>query len=346
MAAAVAPSSFPIRLLKTLPLVALGLWTFLHINGAVADWMGPQMEACQAAGEKGGPGIPVIDAVVGFVRSFVCLMARFFGEGFRGPQGVLIWGTLLAVGYPWIALVAVESSRAGARGPLTWVPAFMAVATIIGISVVIPLLWLPAYFFSAISDRTPEASAKAAVSPPRVAAIGALSCLHLFPNFIPMLGMDLEPATFETVLLVMLLGPIVLPPLWLLVPAKTATPPREGHKAVVTLYHILAGACLAWHLVSLAIVWKHPDVGGALLALVRTHPGGTACQYFLLVDTLVMWLALLYHVLMEDGPSVLLAVLGGSALVGPGAALAFYYAHREEKLAQRVIVHNAVKKIK
>lgn len=346
MAATAPPASFSVRLLKSLPVVALGIWTFLHINAAVGDWMGPIMASCQAAAEeqKGDNKIPVISDVVAGTRFFVCLMIPFFTEGLRGPLGRLIWGMLLAVGYNWTILASIEGSRVGARWLITWVPVFKLLATVIGISVVIPLLWLPAYFFSSISDKTPEASAKAAISPLRVAAIGALSFAELLPNVASLLPVD--AAAFPNLLAVMLIAPIVLPLLYFAFPSKTSAPQKDGHRAAVTLYHVLAGTCLVWHLVTLSIIWKDPQVGGQLATLIRSHPGGASCQYFLLVDTFVMWVGLLYYVLLEESLATLLYVIGGSVIVGPGAALAFYLARREESIAQRAVVHNAVKKIK
>eukprot|EP00850_Spirogloea_muscicola_P015209 SM000114S24172 [mRNA] locus=s114:433315:435804:- [translate_table: standard] len=341
---------------RVVPLVALGAWTFGHITAAVGPFMGPIAAECGRR-HRGSALAPA--------RTFLCTIVPFFQEGLQGHAGFLVWGTFVSAGQSFLTFAAVESSRLGTGPPLTWLPAFAAlfqalaelkeltclqrrlhVSQVFGVSVILPLLWLPAYFLSGAADQRKAAPASRAVSVQRIVAIAfvmyvqTIFCVCLMLPFetdllkkliaifqqsasqIPMLT---NPRSVQII-------PVVAPFFWLpaAVTERSTKNKDRGHSAILALHLVQAGAALAWHVVAVPYAGLlHPSALSEVYNLFHSHEGGSACKYFLLVDLLVFIGANFYQVLLEHGILALLAVAAGTVLAGPGAALSLYYAYRE-----------------
>jgi hypothetical protein len=56
--------------------------------------------------------------------------------------------------------------------------------------------------------------------------------------------------------------------------------------------------------------------------------------YFLLIDGLILFLAILYLVLLEDGVLASILVTVGSLVFGPASAFSLYFVYREQQISK------------
>jgi len=234
-----------------------------------------------------------------------------------------IWIVAVAFG----GFSAVESSRVGARAPLSWQWFFTFFFQFVGISIGVPLLWLPSYFAVGLPDTFTSAS-KMKSSMWRVAVIwgfgvftAALGVLLL----VPFPGKPDMRFLVECVIWI----PVVLPLVWLLVPCSPSCDSDDGRATVVNMHFFNAFLCCSAHVGVVAFVAANHSIPGALLGLLKNHEGAAACAYFLLVDTIVFWLACLYQVLVEEGIIAVFVILLTTPFFGLGGPLCFYYMYRE-----------------
>eukprot|EP00850_Spirogloea_muscicola_P008026 SM000042S15293 [mRNA] locus=s42:91649:94133:- [translate_table: standard] len=341
---------------RVVPLVALGAWTFKHITAAVGPFMGPIAAECGRR-HKGSALAPA--------RTFLCTIVPFFQEGLQGHAGpaillphpgaaacccllpapglvsssaaarltdrrsmppragFLVWGTFVSAGQSFLTFAAELRE-------LTCSQRRLHASQVFGVSVILPLLWLPAYFLSGAADQRKAAPTSRAVSVQRIVAIAIV--MYVQTIFCVCLMLPFETDLLKKLIAIFQIIPVVAPFFWLpaAVTERSTKNKDQGHSAVLALHLVQAGAALAWHVVAVPYAGLlHPSALSEVYNLFHSHEGGSACKYFLLVDLLVFIGANFYQVLLEHGILALLVVAAGTVLVGPGAALALYYAYRE-----------------
>lgn len=108
----------------------------------------------------------------------------------------------------------------------------------------------------------------------------------------------------------------------------------DGASAAVAQYNITAGIGLSlWALTLIQLVNEAPTLGQTLAQMLwdPARSAGSAANAFLAVDAAGLWVALLGFTAAEDGFAAAARVVAGSALVGPGAAVALYLGNVRER---------------
>eukprot|EP00536_Pseudo-nitzschia_multiseries_P009837 jgi/Psemu1/24398/gm1.24398_g len=132
----------------------LGAWAFVKVNSISGPAFEPIIAACT------NPDIPIDEFVsrtgyhayeprvgLGVFNFLVCLITQFLLElRETHPAGVLVWSGVILTALP-VSLLTVEAGRPGVRGPICYVVTIGLLAQLLGISVVFPLIWLPAFIF-------------------------------------------------------------------------------------------------------------------------------------------------------------------------------------------------------
>lgn len=307
--------------LVSAPPMGAALWTFQHLNAAAGPFLNPIMEQC------GADVASVENPVARFVSFFNCFVVPFFSAVVATKEGTFIWGSFCALGAAYGGFQATESSRVGTRIPLSWHGVYTFVFMFIGVSIGMPLLWLPVYFLGGVrqSFATP---ARMAISWPRVWAVWIFNTLF-FANGIAALAPWPSTTALELVIKGAVWFPIVAPFLWLLIPVPATSDAAKGTSAVVHMHCFNAGLCVTSHLALLLFVATNPEILQRMLDLFDNHEGAAACNYFLMVDLFIFWAALVYQALIEDGLLTALLIITTTPLLGIGAPLCFYYMYRE-----------------
>jgi hypothetical protein len=218
---------------------------------------------------------------------------------------------------------------------------------VMGVSMAVPLVWLPSYWVGMGND-----AAAAGTPPPAQLAGAAAAALALaLPSVLlhtVQLPVEALLAAYVCWLLSLGLGMPLLGWVtgWLarLCPAgpvsALASPPKAKalvtgvHLAAAKLYTFLAGALVLHHvLVVVQFVKAGAPAADFRALLANRHIPAWQASYFLLLDTLGLLLAAAAFVCMEQGLGAGLGLLCRAVVVGPGTALAMYAAAREERLA-------------
>lgn len=321
--------------LKSLLFIPIAVIVFRHANSEAAPFLQPYLESCpKIVSEKAPFNIPGVDQVFAASNFFLCLLTPFFKALLARHEGVLIWIVFMIVGQPFTAFLAVESSRAGARFPLTWVPLFMFLFQFVGVSLILPAVWVPAYFLVGQFGKSPAAAEKWKISSARVVAIGFILAA-LWGTSIA-ICFPWSEKRLDFFIAIMLFSPVVAPFFWLLVPVTKFSVQRNGHEAVIVLHLLLGGVSMAAQIFSVIYCIHYPSTLQDLWGLISVHEGELGAFYFLLVDLVLFWSALVFTILVEEGLKVAMYVIGGSFVFGPGTALALYYAHREKCILSRI----------
>lgn len=115
----------------------------------------------------------------------------------------------------------------------------------------------------------------------------------------------------------------------------------DGTSAAVTHYNITAGiGIMLWALGLVHLINEGPTLGLTLARMLRepASSAGSAANAILSADAVGLWVALLGFAAAEDGFVVAAWVAAGSALVGPGAAVALYLGNvRERRIGSATI---------
>ncbi|RUS26937.1 hypothetical protein BC938DRAFT_483910 [Jimgerdemannia flammicorona] len=334
------------KFLASLPLIPFAIVVFVHLISSLGPWMEPIQAACKNPELAAQQGIRTIYTDVAPIDGFLCWIVPFFQESLKTPAAFVVHCYLYTVANTYFGLAAMEGSRASlSKTIISWVPLFGLIGQFIGISVAVPLLWIPLYAYKSSRLPTPNH----AVLPARALAIpislliGAVSVEYniLFPSS-PRAQQN-AVALFQPCVAFPTIIAFVLTPLF-----NFVTPSSLSRRtAARTAYASIALANLAIHVYLLAYAREHQvdwaalrsllDVPSAIVSSSRTfansiEQGQTLCSHFLFVDTIVLALSLVYWVALESGVVPAVLTLLASFVVGPGAALPAYAIWREGEL--------------
>jgi len=132
---------------------ALGFWAFIKVNSISGPAFEPIIAACTNPELKieefaSKTGYHEYDPRVGLgaFSILVCLITQLLFE-LRNtvPEGFLTWGGVIVVGLPVAAFATIGAGRAGARGPIRYPTAVGMLYQLFGVSVMFPMIWLPAF---------------------------------------------------------------------------------------------------------------------------------------------------------------------------------------------------------
>lgn len=333
----VAMDQHAIRVLKAAPLLLMGAYTSYLLYGRAGEPVDAFGNHCQTQGPLYSFrfGVPVVD-------DFLCVVVQSFRQGLSTAEGTWITGYLITTLVSVYGFLAVEGSRANAGWFLSLTPLHALLFMLIGISVVVPAIWLPSYILYNAGDRTPGEIWRKKVSMVRIGAI-ALSLILLklgaLAIFFPYSDQGKEIA-----ILLFQLAPIVLACLWLPVFSTEGVSQTAGHKRVKAMHLMQAEAGLIWHLIGILFIIRDPEIPWKVFKLLYSWSNTEFQAYFLLVDVSVLFLGFMYVIVLEDGANTASLVALGSLLMGPACALSTYFAYREHEILDAVTVQDCSKK--
>ncbi|KAH9547264.1 hypothetical protein CY35_11G026200 [Sphagnum magellanicum] len=317
--------SVGVRMLKVLPLVALGVSAFLLLFGKAAVPFTVLREEC-------------LDKVayyrLGFkeLNIFVCSLVLFFKQALASNVGKWVSGYTLSLFLSVLVFMAVEGSRFRAGFFLSLTPLYFFLVQAAGVSVVLPAIWLPIYLLYAAGNRHIDLIADKKISVIRVAAIGfflLFVVLNILGLFFPFQIRELELA-----ILLFQVSPIAVALFWLPFATSEVSSQIRGHKSVLALHLVYVGIGVVWHLVAILFVISDPELPVQAFSLVISWKTEEFAVYFLIIDGLILFLAFLYLVLVEDGILAGVLVTVGSLVLGPAAAFSLYFVYREQQISK------------
>lgn len=312
------------RLLKSIPMVGLGIVTFFLLFAKSEEPMAAFGKDClQRAQYPYRCGIQAIDELL-------CTLVQFFKQGLASEDGRWVSGYTVSLLLSVSAFMAVEGSRFKSGWFLSLLPLHLLLVQLAGVSVIVPLVWIPAYFLYAGGNREPSHIWKKKVSLLRVGAI-AFFLMLLQLNSIG-LFFPFESSGHEIACLLFQVLPPILSLCWLAFPTTEKTSQQQGHKGVVALHLLHAGAGIVWHLIAILYVIRDPELPARVFTLLRSWASNEFTTYFLLVDGLVLFLAFLYLASVEDGIQIGMFVLIASVVFGPAFAVSAYCVYREQQI--------------
>ncbi|EFJ17437.1 hypothetical protein SELMODRAFT_421082 [Selaginella moellendorffii] len=311
------------------PLVILGLWT--------AKLIFEQAEVSMSSIAAGCPDSVTYPFRFGnhAIDRFICVLVFFFKTALDSSLGLWISGYLLSVAISTFAFIAVEASRYGHAWLLSLTPIYAFLFQVGGISVVVPALWLPIYILSNAAERSPRHACDKTISSHRAVLIQF--ALLFFEIISVAMVLPLKNVNKDLAIFLFQFAPIVCPIFWLPITTTKDSDPASGHKAVVHLHFMQAGKAAVWHIVAILLVLDDPEIPSKALQLLWHHPGDLWCSFFLLIDCLVLFAAMVYLTAVEDGTTAALCILLGVPILGPGACLSMYFAYREDKFLETTI---------
>jgi hypothetical protein len=254
--------------------------------------------------------------------SFACLSTQFLDRLVQDdPAGMITWVACLCVCLPAIVAMVVEAGRVGAGGPLRYPSTVLLVGQYVGLSVVVPLVWVPSYIWGRTTFRGAVSGRRAAW-----AGVGA------FFAFLWTYGVF--SLSRESYAWIVSAGCFAGPALALLPFACWAVEPPLEDKATsyatqsVVLSYRLAGALsvLMWVAVVAKTFGHYRFDVATLLGDLWVNAHGFV--RFMTVDTVCLYLGMLAYVGYAETGAVRKTIRRTLAL-GPGAALAVTLAELE-----------------
>lgn len=136
--------------------ICLGLWAFIKVNSISGPAFEPILAVCtnseiSAADFAQKTGYHDYEPLLGLgVFNFlVCLITQFLLElRTTYPAGLLTWGGVVVVALPLTLLQTLSAGRRGARGFVRYPTVIGLLSQLLGVSVIFPLIFNPAFIYS------------------------------------------------------------------------------------------------------------------------------------------------------------------------------------------------------
>jgi hypothetical protein len=317
--------SVGVRLLKVVPFVALGVSAFLLLFGNAAVPFAVLREECLDKVEYNRLGFKELNI-------FLCSLVLFFKQALASDVGKWVSGHTISLFLSVLVFMAVEGSRFRAGFFLSLTPLYFFLVQAAGVSVVLPAIWLPIYLLYAAGNRQIDLIADKKISVIRVAAIAfflLIVLLNILGLFFPFQIRELELA-----ILLFQVSPVAVALFWIPFATTEGSSQIHGHKSVLALHLVYVGIGVVWHLVAILFVIADPELPMQAFDHLISWKTEEFAVYFLIIDGLILFLAFLYLVLLEDGVLASVLVTVGSLVFGPAAALSLYFVYREQQISK------------
>lgn len=265
---------------------------------------------------------------------FLCMATNFFVYASRSDDGKWITGYAGTLLVSVLAFMAVEGSRlkSGLFLSVTWI--YSIISQITGMSMSFCLLWLPMYFLCDAGTRDHNQAWKKKISLPRVSAI-AFAFLFLWLTAIA-LFFPLKTDKKQIVCLIFFAMPIAVNVVHLPFATPFDAPQQKGHKGVIALHLLQAAFGLTWHLVALLYVFCDHDIPSRVIQLFISHRAEEWPAYFLLINSVSLFLSFVYLAAVEDGPLIALIEFIGAFIFGPAFVVSAHCVYREQCISKAV----------
>lgn len=281
-----------------------------------------------------------------------CFLVNVFTHAMHDSFGYELSWILLFFFGSVLTVMLVEGSRTGANWIMSCVSLWGFAANMIGISVTLPLLWVPAFYYCYSDNLT---SVQADIRSSRLyAALIAIVMCYLLPTMLMLFGTTPYSLMESDIIALWQLAPLLLSPAqhmatWIF----DQTSATDKRKATWVLYFLIGvfnamvfyAACVRLYskgmlnlttLIDLATLYKDKV---DLTSLALEPLGKIGATHVFLLDTLVTFGACCIWATLENGCKGMLVLLLSSILAGPGTGLCVYAVYREENMVARLDHH-------
>mmetsp|Transcript_14059 Transcript_14059/g.18334 ORF Transcript_14059/g.18334 Transcript_14059/m.18334 type:complete len:340 (-) Transcript_14059:127-1146(-) len=318
------------QVLFALTAVALGGWAFKTVNEISGPAFEPIIAACTDSSisiedfaEKTGyhEWEPIVG--LGAFNILVCLITQFLFE-LRNtpPAGILVWTGVIVVAFPFGVLAVVEAGRAGAKGPLRYPLILGLLYQLFGVSVMMPLVWIPSYIYGRGDGGVSVTRAIASVP---MSLPGLILTIFVFTA---------DTDSYLWTVCAGILGgpgvPMIVIALWGDSPPEYSANDAniKGTKAVAMAYRVtLPIALITWVYVVYAAYSAFGTDTSALCRALWTDANASVA--FMTIDTLILFAAMVIFLAFRSWTAAIKTLLL-APLMGPGAACCLTLAELEE----------------
>ncbi|KAJ3043275.1 hypothetical protein HDV00_005278 [Rhizophlyctis rosea] len=340
----------PVRLLASLASAALGIATYIHLTKTVnGPFFGDMTQRCFSVKDFSnlpvdGPKLPDFEPVgIPGVDNFLCLITPFFQAALENPLNFTLSLPIFIVFFGCFPIFALESSRSSTRLVASWFAIHALLFQTLGISVTVPLLWLPSYILA--SKKVPGP-----LSRPVVLAVGVATIAFAFVVY-GLLSTSLgHPGPFNLpqthFISAFNVDPLLIPIFW--VPVKyalkffspaTKRSALSGSGSAIGLYTVIGVVLFIahWYFMYSFFVVGSANSGkgwGDVWAVVVNPEGSQLAAHFLVVDAVVLWLSMVLWFALEEGLFAAVASVGMLLVAGPGTALCILAGMREGRMGK------------
>lgn len=304
--------------------VALGVWTFITVNGISGPAFEPIIAACSNPDFQSmddfvsQTGYHAYNTIVGFkvFDLLVCLITQFLFELRQTyPAGALVWSALVVVGLHMGVLWTVEAGRSNAYGLIRYPIVMALLGQLFGISVTAPLLWLPAFIYGQGDRSCPLTSY-------RVLGAGLMN-IPVFALTAIVFVADTDSGLW-TMAAGALGGPILAFLGFAFITDKckleaTQENSNSTTKMIQTVYQlVMYFGFIAWFVL---LCIAHNTYGFSLSALwndIWVNAGPSVA--FMTIDGGILYLSGLQYIAYRGGEKLAAKTFGRTLLIGPAAA--------------------------
>lgn len=324
---------------------ALGAWAFYKTQQVTGPMFEPILAACMnnkisVADFADQTGYHAYEPKLGFgvLGPFICIITQFVHQLVENyPAGFLMWSATMLTLAPVTVLINVEAGRHGAFGILRYPLVMGVLYQMLGVSVVFPLLWVPAYCYGR--------STGGAVSVTR--AVLSLP-LSMFCLALTILVFYLDPRSYLwTVCAGAMGGPLmaILAPMGLWLADQNAKQPttkevaRYSHSVMAFVYGTVGGVALVGWIFLLSIAFNNYQTNILAFCADVWGPKANPSVVFMTIDAVILWLSLVVLIGFRDRKSALEALLL-TPVFGPGGACALALAGIESNAGDETPMEN------
>jgi hypothetical protein len=341
--------------------IPLAVLVMQHLISSVAPAVGVTQQLCTNPAQAAKLGVrTTYTGYEGIDQKFLCFIVPFFVQSISTPIGAAVTIELLTLFGLVLALFSMEGSRTRTSYTLlAAAPLFGMLSNLVGVSVAVPLAWIPCYqWFAGGVPAGKRNVVLENIEPGRAAAI-VVSTLVVFGAPTVFMFLDLKKSIIENVIAAWQFAPLFISPLAaLLTPAfrwvALATPQTSGDdklfkarwrtiqskSMVETLYlfTMALGTIIHYGVIVhsgfngvflVEGLWKLANFASDPVLSSAENLSTTVCAYFLLLDLVVLSAALAFFSLLEDGIMGVAVYVGATAVLGPAGGLSAYLAWRE-----------------
>ena len=321
----------PRQFLFAITSFALGAWAFVKVNQVSGPAFEPILEACQLPIDEfeAKTDYHAYDSRVGFgvFNILVCLITQFILELRQTyPEGVIVWGGVIVASLPFACMATIEAGREGAKGPIRYPIILGLLYQLFGISVMMPLIWVPSYVYGAGYGAVSTTRAYASVPMAIPSTVLTIICFtantagSLWTTSAGILG---GPGlTFFGALLWGDKVPLTTQSNEKLINGSVAA--SRAYMATVPI------GLIAYGMFVKTVIETYGFSISALWDAIWTNANGPVA--FMTIDTIVLWLGVCLYIAYRDSFAGMKALLF-SPVMGPGAACSLVLSGLESSTA-------------
>jgi len=309
----------------------LGAWTFKKVNEISGPSFAPVIDACtnpdfttmQEFVEETGYHEYEPALGLGVFKLLVCLITQFIFE-LRNtyPEGMLVWVGVMLSAMPSTLMIVMESGRRGVSkySPIRYPILIGLLCQLFGVSVIVPLLWVPGYVWGC--GYGPASNYRLNATPSQFVPAMVLTFIVFTADI---------SSNLWTYAAGMLGGPILalssfifwideVPPLTTENLQYTANKIKSISKTVAFM-----GTIIWWYLICIAV----QEYNSVEELYNRMWFESNSSVQFMVIDTLILYVAVVMWIAFHDEIMAIKAILLTPLLGFGGAPLVFFGAIEE-----------------